>query len=519
MSASTAVIDAARVLIAQGYAIVAVGTHKNSLRAGWREARQKPSDVLADLSRPGCVAIGFPGGDLTHHSVPPDFDTPESEKWWEDQCREASIDPNDFPTVVTPGKIPRIGGQPHPELRRAGRHRYVHDVRGLLTNAEGDLGVLGINIRGRGHAMLPPSPHPHGGTYQWVQGHSFDDFPDGIPACPAFVYGAMAAGAKPAAPPPGANGNGHAPPSDTTYKYCRAALNNARQRLAHAPEKHRNQTLNNEALALGHLAHHGAYTEAEVLAALSAAAETCGLMQDDGPAQVEATFKSGWKAGLAAPEDIPPWEPQRCGNGGATGAAGSDAGNSGSTHPDDAVAIHLSDFVAYLPQHSYIFRPTGEIWAAASINARIASVIIGGKQISATAWLDKNFAVEQMSWLPGEPELVRDRLIKEGGWIKWKDATVFNLYRPPTITPKRGDITPWLNHVTTVYPGVAEHIIQWLAKRVQRPEVKINHALVLGGRPRHSAKTPSWSRSSTPLARGTSKRQTPHKCLADSILT
>ena len=39
----------------------------------------------------------------------------------------------------------------------------------------------------------------------------------------------------------------------------------------------------------------------------------------------------------------------------------------------------------------------------------------------------------------------------------------------------------WLDHVHRVYPDDADHIIKWLAHRVQRPRGKINHALVLGG--------------------------------------
>ena len=61
--------------------------------------------------------------------------------------------------------------------------------------------------------------------------------------------------------------------------------------------------------------------------------------------------------------------------------------------------------------------------------------------------------------------------------------TCFNLYRPPTIEP--GDATkagPWLDHVHKVFGDDAEHIVKWLAHRVQRPEEKINHALVLGGK-------------------------------------
>src|SRR5262249_38031723 len=42
---------------------------------------------------------------------------------------------------------------------------------------------------------------------------------------------------------------------------------------------------------------------------------------------------------------------------------------------------------------------------------------------------------------------------------------------------------PWIEHVHKVYGQYSEHIILWLAHRVQRPHVKINHALVLGGEP------------------------------------
>jgi hypothetical protein len=40
---------------------------------------------------------------------------------------------------------------------------------------------------------------------------------------------------------------------------------------------------------------------------------------------------------------------------------------------------------------------------------------------------------------------------------------------------------PRVDHVHKVYGDDAEHIIRWLAHRVQRPHEKTNHALVLGG--------------------------------------
>ena len=157
--------------------------------------------------------------------------------------------------------------------------------------------------------------------------------------------------------------------------------------------------------------------------------------------------------------------------------------------------VSRQDFYAYMVEHKYIYAPTGDLWPAASVNARIAPTPLtdsNGRQIiddngvpvklSAAKWLDRNRPVEQMTWIPGEPMLVRDRLVVEGGWIDHKGATVFNRYRPPLIVPgNAAEAQMWLDHIDKVYRGDGEHIIKWLAHRRQRPYEKINHALVLGG--------------------------------------
>jgi Family of unknown function (DUF5906) len=156
--------------------------------------------------------------------------------------------------------------------------------------------------------------------------------------------------------------------------------------------------------------------------------------------------------------------------------------------PREGVGVSLDDFYAYMPLHNYIFAPSREVWPAVSVNARIPSIQVGtddeGEPISikASHWLDQNNPVEQMTWAPGLPTIIKDRLISEGGWIKRTGVACFNLYRPPTI--RLGDPAeagPWLDHVNKIYPNDAPHIIRWLAHRVQRPADKINHALMLGG--------------------------------------
>jgi len=154
-------------------------------------------------------------------------------------------------------------------------------------------------------------------------------------------------------------------------------------------------------------------------------------------------------------------------------------------HRPDGVA--LDDFYAYMPRHAYIYIPTREMWPAPSVNARIPAIPMldsEGKQntISASAWLDRNRPVEQMTWAPGKPMIIEEQLISEGGWIEHNGVKCFNLYRPPTIIPGNADMAErWLEHVDKVFGDQTEHLLNWFAHRVQCPGEKINHAIVLGG--------------------------------------
>jgi hypothetical protein len=145
--------------------------------------------------------------------------------------------------------------------------------------------------------------------------------------------------------------------------------------------------------------------------------------------------------------------------------------------------LNLEDFYCYMAMpNSFIFIPTHEIWPGSSVNARIPPIEVGKEQIKPSIWLAKNRPVEQITWAPGKPMLIRDRVIAGGGWIDREGSDCFNLYRPPTI--QLGDAAqagPWIDHVRKVFSEHADHIICWLAQRVQQPDVKINHALVLGG--------------------------------------
>lgn len=299
MVASREVLEAAK-RYAQHYAIVAVRADKRpwgNLADGkdWRRL-WTIAEIEERLKGPRCVAVGFLGGKLNHGIVPLDFDTEAGEAWWRAECKNENIDPDDFPTVITPGKL---NGGP----RVPGRHRYVTDARGLLGNAEGELKPLGINVRGNGHAMLPPSPHPDGGSYRWLEFRSLEDYSDGIPVCPAFIYDAIAAKQHKAAP----KTNG-ASSSKREEGWCMAAFRNVKEELARQREPGRNNALNNAAMQLGHLEHFGVFDEDMARAALKKACESNGLLSE-GLDRFHKTFDSGWKAGMASPGKLPDQAP------------------------------------------------------------------------------------------------------------------------------------------------------------------------------------------------------------------
>jgi len=150
------------------------------------------------------------------------------------------------------------------------------------------------------------------------------------------------------------------------------------------------------------------------------------------------------------------------------------AGGKKHVMPDTVTA---EDFWTYMPAHQYIYVPTRELWPASSVNA---SVVMTGTK--ANEWLDRERACQQMTWCPGLPMVVENRLVGDGGWIEREGVRTFNLYRPPLeLDGDPAKATPWLEHAKKLYPAEAEHLIRWMAHRCQRPGEKINHAVVLGG--------------------------------------
>jgi hypothetical protein len=143
-----------------------------------------------------------------------------------------------------------------------------------------------------------------------------------------------------------------------------------------------------------------------------------------------------------------------------------------------ATALEIEDFYFIAPQGSCIYLPTRELWPTKTIDGAFKR-----KLRDASDWFAENRLAEQMVWAPGEPQVIANRLMAAGSWQEMPGATVINTYLPgPSLAG--GDPTkagPWVDLIKRVYPNETDHLIDCFAQRVQRPQDKINHAIVLGG--------------------------------------
>jgi len=161
--------------------------------------------------------------------------------------------------------------------------------------------------------------------------------------------------------------------------------------------------------------------------------------------------------------------------------------------------ITLKDFYTYLPKNEFIFVPAPDVlWIAASVNARLPPVTLmnpdgtvmvdddgNAVTMKPTTWLIQNRGVAAMTWAPGEPEVICDRLPTHSGWIERPGIYTFNTYLPPQ--PCGGDAAGagrWRDLLVRLYPDDVDHIEAFCAHCVRHPGVKINHALVAAGAPR-----------------------------------
>jgi hypothetical protein len=163
-----------------------------------------------------------------------------------------------------------------------------------LGNVRPD-GLDHVDWRGRGgYVVAPPSRHASGHPYQWVPGRDLDTPLAEVPAplrarlerrSPQRSVGPVELAATGAA---------------SGDRYARAALAEELARVATAPVGHRNRQLWESTRNLYNLVATGALDHREVDHELLAAAERCGLLQEE-PRQTHRTLASGRQVGLAHP--------------------------------------------------------------------------------------------------------------------------------------------------------------------------------------------------------------------------
>jgi hypothetical protein len=166
-------------------------------------------------------------------------------------------------------------------------------------------------------------------------------------------------------------------------------------------------------------------------------------------------------------------------------------------------ASDFDNFRADAERGQYWYLPADALWPAKSVNARLPQVALldqygqparytrgpkNGevKKMPASVWLDRNSPVQSLTWAPGYPQLIPDRIFKLGGFIEAPGNVVLNRYQPPTINITHANfrrVDVYVEHWHWLYPDDADHCLAWQAQKVQHPEIKINHCLLLGGVP------------------------------------
>jgi hypothetical protein len=324
-----------------------------------------------------------------------------------------------------------------------------------------------------GYIIAPGSRLPDGREWKLAAGSpSFVKSlkADTIPQAAPWLIDKLRGESKPEWKPNGGGGD-HSTGGKREAAYAEAALRRCVSELASQEKPGRNNLLNNVALKMATMVARGWIGRATVADALYGACVANGLVEEDGADSVQKTLASGFKAGLAKPHADLENRPRYTGHYSEKAKSAADDASGG---------VSVDDFYAYMVSHSYIYTPSREMWPASSVNARVTFASESQEKVS--KWLDRHRPVEQMTWAPGLPMLIRDQLISEGGWIVRKNVSCFNLYRPPTIELGNAmEADRWRDHVRKVFGDAATHIEKWLAHRVQRPQEKINHALVLGG--------------------------------------
>jgi bifunctional DNA primase/polymerase-like protein len=293
---------------------------------------------------------------------------------------------------------------------RGGRHLiFAWDPNVEIRNSAGKIGP-GIDVRGNGgYICLPPSRNATGGTYQWEPGG-----PQTAALAPPWLV-ALAKAKKASA-------------------YARAALDLECMAVASAQPGTRNRTLNTAAFNLFQLVAGGALDEQEVRDRLFEAAQTCGLVADDGVASVEATIDSGAQAGRKQPRARPQPSPQGAARPIIQVIAGQIPRMLGEI--EDAL---LKSGLPIFSRAGFLVEPVAENMLAAAGRKTVAAQLkpltanSSLKMIAESATFQK-YNVRRNIWADIDPPLQLVRTMLENAHC-WKFPRVGGIITTPTLRP------------------------------------------------------------------------------------
>jgi hypothetical protein len=172
-----------------------------------------------------------------------------------------------------------------------GAHHFFRHPGGELRQTAGLLGPgLDTRIPGKGYIILPPSPHPAGRCYEWIEPL----------APPAAMPSWLVALLRP--PPPPVRGS--VPTVRIRDTYVRAAVEGEVVNVIGASIGSRNQTLHRAAVKLGTLVGAGVLAEHEAIDVLVEAAGASGYVSTDGERTARQTIQSGLAWGVRHPRQV-----------------------------------------------------------------------------------------------------------------------------------------------------------------------------------------------------------------------
>ena len=242
---------------------------------GFKDASTAPDTIVSWWEKWPNANIGLPTGEVNGVWVL-DIDG--------DEGKEA-VDG----LVAEHGEIPETSQS----ITGNGRHIFLKHPGEKLKNSVRTLGK-GLDVRGDGgYIVAPPSIHPTGHQYKWDPG--LQDCP---PADTPDWLLKLVVKNVPTPPSPGLG----AAPNGKDQEYAATVLQETSATLATTPPGARNAKLNAAAFKMGHHIASGNIERAQVEASLLHAAETNGLVVEDGEAAAHKTIQSGILAALKNPQ-------------------------------------------------------------------------------------------------------------------------------------------------------------------------------------------------------------------------